>query len=236
MELSTVLQNVKPNQRGGWYMVACLNASSIIFTDQPAPDGVEVHDVSEAQDGGVVAWKKSYFCYCISTQRSGVKVVAPADSGRLFAGLMHMKTFDGSMLDVSHVKSMDAMFESCGALESVNGLECWDTSNVTSMNGMFSACQRLTDIGDLASWNVSRVADTSEMFRLCDSLTNVNGLETWNVDKVKNMEEMFYLCTQLVNVDGVQAWNISHDANTLNMFKLCDNLTTTPSWYHDDVD
>jgi surface protein len=204
MELSTVLRNPGYFEP---YLVP-KNATHIVFTDQPAPKGVRKYDVSKAQDKGVVRWKDGD-TYYFSTQRPGVKVVAPEISTYLFSELEKLATIEASMLDVSNVKRMDGMFLSCKSLKNVDGLASWDVSNVTSMDDMFLSCKSLENVDGLAKWDVGNVIPMKAMFCGYKSLENVDGLVSWDVGNVTTMKAMF--CD-------------------------CPNLTTAPAWYHDDSD
>jgi surface protein len=168
MELSTVMR--KPGYFEP-YLVS-KNATHIVFTDQPAPKGVRKYDVSKAQDKGVVRWKDGD-TYYFSTQRPGVKVVAPEISTYLFLGLKKLETIEASMLDVSNVTDMTGMFFSCKSLKNVDGLASWDVSNVAIMYCMFDGCRSLKNVDSLSNWDVSNVKDRDGMFYRCSNLTTV---------------------------------------------------------------
>jgi surface protein len=232
----------------------------IVFTDKPAPVGIKSHDVSEAQDGGVVRWKDGD-TYYFSTQRHGVKVTAPSDCYKLFFECENLKTFDGSMLDTRNVVRMHEMFGVCKSLENINGLSEWNVSNVEDFGGMFHRCTSLYNLDGLKDWNVGHavsmaymfkrckvlenvdaltdwdvghVASMAHMFTSCTSIKNVDALSHWNVSNVRNMWWMFAWCTSLKNVDGLLDWSVSHVTDMDMMFWWCPNLSTKPSWYHDD--
>jgi surface protein len=203
MELSTVL---KRNDALNSPLVPKA-AKHVVFTDQPAPSGVKVRDVSQAQDGGVVAWDDSYGTFFISAQRPGTKVTAPEDCSSLFAEMKNLESFDGTMLDVSRVQYMCFFFDGCKSLAEIIGLQNWDTSHVMNMDGVFADCYALQSVDSLANWDVSAVRTVADMFYRCKALTSVDALANWNVSN---------------------AWNIDF------MFGGCPNLTATPSWCHND--
>ena len=72
--------------------------------------------------------------------------------------------------DLSHVKSMDNMFE--GAISFNQPLEHWDVSNVTSMYHLFQRASAFNQ--PLEKWNVSNVTNMKEMFCSCSKLANIN--------------------------------------------------------------
>jgi surface protein len=232
MELSTVLKSLKTKELNRGDKAVYVNASSIIFTDKPAPYGMEVHDVSEAQDGGVVAWEESG-TYYISTQRPGIKVVAPQNCCFLFFYCSAMETFDGTMLDVSHVEEMNYMFYGCKSLKNVDSLQDWNVSNVKRMANLFGDCTSLENVNGLANWDVSNATYICGMFENCLSLESIDSLASWNVSKAGLwISSMFAGCRSLKNVDSLSNWDVSNVKNMDGMFYRCSNLTTVPSWFH----
>jgi surface protein len=205
----------------------------IVFTDHPAPSDVDVQDVSNMRDGGVVAWEEGDTMY-ISTQRAGVKVTAPENCACLFLALENLEIFDGTMLDVSQVRYMCFFFYGCKSLTEIIGLQNWDTSHVTDMDGMFVECYALQGVDSLANWDVSNVQTMSWMFHGCSHLENIDDLATWDVSHVENMALLFDGCKSLKNVDGLLGWNVRNVTDMCDMFGGCPNLSTKPSWYHND--
>jgi surface protein len=220
MALSTVLKykcwQYAPNHK---------NVKQIVFTDQPAPVGVKTHDVSEAQDGGVVRWKDGD-AYYFSTQRAGVKVTAPSDCYKLFSEFINLKTFHGSMLDTRNVVRMHAMFAVCKSLENVNGLSEWNVSNVEDFGGMFSRCASLHNLDGLEDWNVGHAVSMAYMFKGCKLLENVDALTDWDVSNVKNMGYLFHECNGLENIDGLRNWDVGNVTKMEHMFASCMSLKT----------
>jgi surface protein len=166
MELSTVLINPSESKR---YLVS-KNATHIVFTDQSAPTNVKTYDVSIAEDGGVVRWRDGD-TYFFSTQRPGVKVVAPRYCDWLFRRLEKLETIDVSMFDVSNVVSMESMFEWCSALKAIDGLEAWSVDKVKNMEKMFYLCFNLVNVDGIQAWGINHATNMRSMFDYCDSLT-----------------------------------------------------------------
>jgi surface protein len=208
--------------------------TKVVFTDHPAPSNAEIYDVSEAQDGGVVCWVEDKTMH-FSTQREGIKVVAPVNAYHLFQGFRSMQTIDGSMLDTSHAVDMRGMFRGCWALENADGLATWDVSNVKRMDGMFAYCEALTNINGLRTWDVSNVEQTNGMFENCDSLEHLDGLALWNMSHAQNISYMFYNCNALQNIDGLAIWNTINVQHMEGMFESCPRLwkPIRPQWYQD---
>jgi surface protein len=193
------------------------------FTDQPAPESASVTDVSEAKDGGVVRWNDGN-AYFFSTQRPGVKVVAPESCSALFATLTELTSVDVSMLDTSYTTNMERVFGDCENLKDIRGLETWDVSKVQNMRWMFSSCHALRNVDALADWNVTEVLNMNQMFDSCCSIKNVDGLAKWDVSHVQDMGGMFMYCRALRNIEALADWNVGNVQNMSYMFSNCYRL------------
>ncbi|WP_281769093.1 BspA family leucine-rich repeat surface protein [Helicobacter ailurogastricus] len=111
--------------------------------------------------------------------------------------------------NVSHVKSMEAMFMGREVNVSLNS---WDTSGVTNMKGMFALASFNQPLDD---WEMQHVQDTSFMFYGCKDFNQ--NLNHWNVEYVRNMSYMFSL-TYSFNGD-ITHWKLSNATNLQGMFK-----------------
>ena len=118
-------------------------SQSIIDTSN-AVDGI-VLDVSENQDGSVVAWAEEpevastsvllgdYTLY-IATNKT--IIYANPDSSNMFYRFEALATINANALNVSKVENMRSMFYKTSSLTSLD-LSTWDTSNVTDSSNMF---------------------------------------------------------------------------------------------------
>ena len=117
---------------------------SVIDTSN-AVDGI-VLDLSEAQDGSVVAWAEepevaptaalppqNYTLY-IATNKN--IIYANPDSSWMFYEFEELTTINANALNVSKVENMQFMFNSTDSLTNLD-LSTWDTSKVTNSEGMF---------------------------------------------------------------------------------------------------
>ena len=97
----------------------------------------EVLDVSENQDGSVVAWAEgtspNYTLYIATTKNI---IYANPDSSRMFDSFYNLTTINASVLNVSKVENMWNMFGYTRSLTSLD-LSTWDTSKVTNSLDMF---------------------------------------------------------------------------------------------------
>ena len=129
-------------------------------------------DVSEEQDGSVVAWVEG---------ESGNYKLYVAANGRI------------------RVRSCEELFAFYFNAEKIEFNGVLDTSQVTDMFRMFQGCDNLTSL-DLSTFDTSRVTEMSEMFDSCGKLSNLN-LSGFNTSRVENMIGMFRGCPKLTRLD-----------------------------------
>ena len=184
---------------------------------------VESWDISEAQDGSVMAYVEDD-----GTGNSTYKVTIGGKGGIIanesmieyFAGFNKMTSIDLSALDTSEVTDMGGMFSVCSSLTNLD-VSKFDTSKVTDMSDMFSWCGSLTNL-DVSKFDTSQVISMSGMFNRCTGLTNLD-VSKFDTSKVTDMRDMFSWCGSLTNLD-VSNFDIS---NVTNMdFMFCD----CPAW------
>lgn len=204
-------------------------------------------DVSEAQDGSVMAWvEPNGSMYDLYLAANG-GVVANPDSAYLFAnytnvqkiyfnnsfitdgvfsmnsafmGCSMLKSLDLSGLNTTGMLDMGLMFMDCEGLERLD-LSGFDTSSVQNMRFMFSGCVNLQDL-NLSSFNTSGVVDMCAMFNNCSALKHlsVNGFDTGNV---RDFSYMFYNCAGLQELDVVR-FNTASATDMRFMFAYCGSL------------
>jgi surface protein len=131
-------------------------ATAIVFTNTVA-DGFTYTDVSEAQDGSILAWLNGTTYYVATVD--GGSIVAHPSCGIMFYGKTSLKSVDFSNMDFSKVVTTINMFYGCTALTAVD-LSMLDTSNVQSCRGMFQGCSKLTSV-DLSANSLDGVSDMS---------------------------------------------------------------------------
>ena len=206
-------------------------AQTIQFTDEEAPEGAVLTDVSEKKNGSVVAWMDdtSHICY-ISTQREGKKVQFNKDCSYMFYNNLNLTTLLGvSHFDTSKVTDMEFMFYNCSHLTALD-LSSFDTSKVTDMHAMFNYCSRLTAL-DLSSFDTSKVTDMHAMFNYCSRLTALD-LSSFDTSNVTDMSFMFSGCKSLTSLN-VSNWDTSNVTTMSLMFDKCSSLTTLDASHFD---
>ncbi len=202
-------------------------ATSVVFTDEAAPEGTATTDLTVAKDGDVVGWLDGT-TWKVSTQDSNKAVTFNENSASMFASfelgnnklsrLTHI-AFDN--VDTSNVTNMQQMFDRCSGLTSLD-LSGFDTSKVTNMRQMFHECSKLTSL-DLSSFNTSKVTNMNFMFDGCSKLTSLD-LSSFDTSKVTRMEDMFYECSELTSLN-LSSFDTSNVTGMYRMFRNCSNLT-----------
>ena len=204
-------------------------AQTIQFTDEEAPEGATLTDLSEKKNGSVVAWMDytSHIWY-ISTQQKGKKVQFNKDCSYMFSRDSSHAGINNNLIyyyfiniDTSKVKNMNSMFD--GNQAKALYLNNFDTSNVTNMNNMFSGCSSLTTL-DVSHFDTSNVTNMTYTFDNCGSLAFLD-VSNWNTNNVRDMQYMFNGCSSLTTLD-VSNWNTSKVTDMRYMFNGCNALAT----------
>ena len=223
------------------------SAQTIQFTDEEAPDGVALTDLSEKKNGAVVGWLEGT-TWKVSSQKAGQNIQFNKDCNDMFSLCKSLTTLDASQVDTSKVTDMHGMFYCCSNLTALD-VSHFDTSNVTDMNIMFYMCSNLTAL-DVSHFDTSNVTDMSNMFYKCSNLTaldvtnfdtskvtamngmfgscsNLTALDVshFETSKVTNMHSMFYGCSSLTSLD-LSHFDTSNVTDMSNMFNWCNKLTT----------
>ncbi len=101
------------------------------------PDYISASDVPWLQNGNKDAIKKVTF-------DPGIRLAE--QSGYLFFGASNLESVTGiDNLDVSHVSSLESMFQDCAKLSSID-ISSWNTEHVTNMKDMLTGCKKLSEI------------------------------------------------------------------------------------------
>ena len=198
------------------------DVGSVTFLDTTADAPEDAWDISEKENGSVLAWvtgqAPAYDLYIAG--EGGVQ--APRYCLYLFKGYANATSITfGTAFDTSEVWSMGGMFSGCEKLTNLD-VHNFDTSQVTYMTGMFSQCSELSSL-DVNSFDTSHVTDMSRMFYGCSNLTDLD-LRSFDTSRVTSMWEMFSSCGKLKNLD-VSSFDTSSVTTMDSMFLGCDSLT-----------
>ena len=140
--------------------------------------------------------------------------------------------FDASFNDVRPT-SCHRWFREFSNLSTIEGIEYLNTANVKTMNAMFEGCSGLTTL-DLSSFNTAKVTDMGNMFYGCSDLTKIYVSNDFTTDKVSNSDQMFKDCTNLkgkVQYDSKQT--DKNMANYKTGYFTESNLTPYVKWNGD---
>lgn len=196
--------------------------SSITVLDTLAACPDSAWDVSERQDGSVMAWAQANGEWYDLYLAGEGGVTAPEDCSLLFACYENVTSirFNGSF-HTEHTTNMNGMFSSDYRLETVD-VDGFDTGSVTDMGSLFSSCKALTAL-ELEGWDTSRVTSMESMFYHCAKLSglDVSGFQT---NRVIDMKNMFFGCEALTQLD-VGGFDTSSVNSITGMFHGCSGLT-----------
>ena len=198
------------------------DVGSVTFLDTTADAPEDAWDISEKENGSVLAWvtgqAPAYDLYIAG--EGGVQ--APRYCSYLFAGYLNATSITfGTAFDTSEVTGMDRMFSDCEKLTNLD-VHNFDTSQVTNMTGMFSQCSELSSL-DVTSFNTSLVFDMNEMFYGCSKLSSLD-VNSFDTSQVTAMRGMFFGCSSLTDLD-LRSFDTSQVASMSGMFSGCSNLT-----------
>ena len=201
----------------------------VVFTDEVAPDGAVLTDLSRYGNNAVVAWRgvgeTDNLTWYVSSQVSGEKVIAPENSSNMFNGKSSLITVDANMLDVSNVSKLNGAFRGCSNLASLDGISDWDTSNVTGMTQMFNGCSSLTSLDGISDWDTSNVTTLEGTFWNCSKLTSLDAISTWDTSNITSLYYTFYGCSSLTSLD-LSGWDTSNVTSMYCMFYGCTKLSS----------
>ena len=196
--------------------------SSVTFLDTTVDAPENSWDISEEENGSVLAWvagqAPSYDLYIAG--EGGVR--APENCFFLFGGYTNATSITfGTAFDTSEVTDMSYMFVVCEKLTNLD-VHNFDTSRVTNMAKIFGQCYELSGL-DVSSFDTSLVTDMSGMFSYCNSLTYLD-LSSFDTSRVTTMREMFVGCNELSSLD-VSSFDTSLVTDMSGMFSYCNSLT-----------
>ena len=195
------------------------DATSVVFTDTAAPSTASITDVSDAGDGSVVAWLDDT-TYYVSSQRSGVKVIANEDCSEMFYGRTGLTSINLSMLDTSAADDMSWMFSGCSALTSLD-LSNFNTAAASNMSWMFYNCSALESVTFPEGFG--QVATViSYMFDGCSALTSLTFPEGFG-QAADEMSGVFSGCSSLQSLTLPEGFGAKDTSMTL-VFEGCSSL------------
>ena len=195
------------------------SATTVVFTNEKAPEGVETTSLS--QEGDVVGWLDGT-TWKVSTQDFSKVVNFNENSSEMFSYKKGLTNINFNNVDTSNATDMWGMFFSCTNLTSLD-LSSFDALKVTDMHQMFNGCSNLASL-NLSSFDTTKVTDMSEMFECCKNLTSLD-LSSFNTSNVTSMSRMFMDCSNLTSLN-LNSFDTSNVIYMYSTFAGCSNLTS----------
>lgn len=181
----------KGQLRKGWRLREESRAAGIrrvTFLDFVSRTAEDPWDLSEEQDGSVMAWTDSPEEGCDLYIGGEGGVAAGTDCSGMFAGCKNlMGIYFNQNFYTGSTREMQSMFENCGSLRDLD-LSGFDTSGAVNMGSMFRRCRSLKEL-DVSSFDTSRVKNMENMFSGCVSLENLE-LGNFQIAQVKRDQHM----------------------------------------------
>ena len=99
-------------------------------------------------------------------------------------------------------------------LTKIKGIADWDVSKVETMEAIFQLCNRITSL-DVGRWKPKCCTSITNAFYKCESLPEVN-VSNWDVSKVEDFESVFAFCESLRVLD-LSGWDTHSATNMKQM-------------------
>ena len=129
--------------------------------------------------------------------------------------------FDASFAN-ARPTSCNSWFEFCENLTEITGIEHLNTEEVTDMEAMFESCSSLSSL-DLTNFNTAKVTNLGFMFENCSSLSSLD-LTNFNTVKVTSMTGMFHECSSLATIYASDKFVTTQVRTGSYMFSGCNNI------------
>ncbi len=193
---------------------------------------VESWDISEAQDGSVMAYVEK--TNEVIPGPVNAEIYSADDRIKDISKTVYVTPLEGTNTNYAYKltiggkggvianESMIRYFASFRKMTSID-LSALDTSKVTNMSDMFRWCSSLTSL-DVSKFDTSQVTVMSYMFDYCESLTSLD-VSNFDTSKVTNMSRMFEECSSLTSLD-VSNFDTSKVTDMSWMFYECSRLTS----------
>ena len=173
--------------------------TDICFLDSKENIGENAWDVSEQQNGSVMAWIKWEFTGASLYIAANGPITANRNCSCLFYGYKNLlNIFHLRFLQTDRTENMHHMFGKCSSLITLD-LSSFDTSWVEDMGYMFAECENLKTL-DLDHFDTSHVTNMDALFCNCKNLENLD-LSSFDTRKTEIMGHMFSGCDSLKTLD-----------------------------------
>lgn len=153
----------------------------VTFVDDSTDVPVSAWDISQSQNGTIMAWVEKSGLYYNLFIASRNTISVNADCSGLFSGYKNAISISfGTYIDTSNATNMSSMFEGCESLQKLD-LSMFDTQNVKQMDAMFSGCKGLKEL-NISSFDISSVESMEDVLQDCPESTIVSASPILNYD------------------------------------------------------
>ena len=196
---------------------------TVYFLNSKRNIGEDAWDVSEDQNGRVLAWTKEEEGGLLGLYiAANGNIIANRDSSNLFWLYGNLENIFGlEFLQTYQTQDMNGMFCGCKSLKTLD-LRCFNTSCVKDMDYMFSECTSLEQL-DVGGFDTSQAERMVQMFYGCHNLKTLD-LTRFDTSQVKDMCFMFEGCEKLEKLD-LSRFDTSQVKTMIDIFKDCSSLT-----------
>ena len=196
---------------------------TVYFLNSKRNIGEDAWDVSEDQNGRVLAWTKEEEGGLLGLYiAANGNITANRDSSNLFWLYGNLENIFGlEFLQTYQTQDMNGMFCGCKSLKTLD-LRCFNTSCVKDMDYMFSECISLEQL-DVGGFDTSQAERMVQMFFYCRNLKTLD-LTRFDTSQVEDMCFMFEGCEKLEKLD-LSRFDTSQVKTMIDIFKDCSSLT-----------
>ncbi len=170
--------------------------TAIYFQNKKENIGEDAWDVSEKQNGSIMAWTEK--------KTAGLLDLYIAANGNITAN-----------------RDCSFLFSDYGTVKNIWSLEFFKTDHTENMKGMFENCYKLHDL-DVSHFDTSHVTTMENMFFCCGNLKSLD-VSHFDTSRVTTMERMFFYCVSLKSLD-VSHFDTKQVISTSGMFSNCAKL------------
>lgn len=191
------------------------------FTEEEI--NIQIEQILQDETGMTIEEFKNYYIEEGNTEEDFNSFLEQLKSEYILRYTLYIQSDTG----VKANENCSYLFYNFFNLESIEGLENLDTSSAISMSNMFSVGYNETRSDvlvnlDLSNLDTSRVTDMSNMFAERTNLTNLD-LSGLDTSNVTDMSAMFMYCYALTSLD-LSGFDTSKVTTMESMFRYCENL------------
>ena len=147
----------------------------------------------------------------------------------LFNKIANVRSIDVSDIDFSRGTNFRQMFNYCGFLSDIPGINDMDLSSGEDFTAFFqrvgfsSATANISV--DVSKWNIPQNAVIEGMFNLGAAFKSITGLENIDVSNKASIKQLFYKCLNCEEISDVSNWDTYNITSMKGVFSYDSKLT-----------